>query len=172
MYKKYLVSLCLLLCVSLKIQADDDVTGFWQTIDKKTDLPSSVIAIYPYQGKYYGRIVATYDKEGNISETIYNPKTRAPGVVGEPYYCGLDIVYDAKPSGDGDRYKGYVIDPRKGKVYHAQIWNRDGDLILRGELFIFGKNVVWPPFPESDFSEKFKKPDLTTFVPVVPEVKD
>jgi len=140
-------------------------------MDKKSKRPSSVIAVYPYEGKYYGRIVATYNEDGVIEDTIYNPKKRAPGVVGDPYYCGLDIVFDAKPNSKDDRYKGYVVDPRKGKVYDAQIWRKGPNLILRGELFIFGKNITWPPFPEQNFTADFKKPDVSTFVPNVPHVK-
>jgi uncharacterized protein (DUF2147 family) len=150
----------------------DGVAGFWQTMDKKNHRPTSVIAVYPYEGKYYGRIVAIYDDKGSIQETIYNPKKRAPNLVGDPFYCGLDIVWDAKPNTNSNRYKGYVIDPRKGKVYDAQIWNQKGNLVLRGEVFIFGKNIIWPPFPEQNFTEDFKKPDLAGFIPTIPKVKD
>jgi uncharacterized protein (DUF2147 family) len=148
----------------------DDITGFWQTINKETKLPNSVIAVYAYQGKYYGRIVATYNEKGEIAETMDHPVSRAPGVVGEPYYCGLDIVLDAEPEGNGT-YKGRVIDPRAGKSYRAELWRRNQDLVLRGEMFIFGKNVTWPPFPEEDFNSKFKKPDVSKFVPKVPHLK-
>lgn len=170
MQRRSVFTLLLLFLLNFNLNADE-ISGFWQTMNKKTDKPSSVIAVYSYQGKYYGRIIATYDDEGVIAETIYAPKTRAPGIQGEPYYCGLDIVWDAKPNSNNERYKGYVVDPRKGKVYNAELWNRDGDLILRGELFIFGKNVVWPPFDESNFTSTFKKPDLAAFVPNIPKVK-
>lgn len=170
LFRKSIFLICLFFINSI-IHADN-VTGFWQTIDKKTNLPSSVIAVYPYQGKYYGRIIATYDKNGVIEETIYNPKRRAPGVVGNPFYCGLDIVWGAKANSKESYFKGHVIDPKKGKVYDAKIWNSNGNLILRGEVFIFGKNVVWPPFPEDNFTKEFKKPDLSTFVPKIPQVKD
>lgn len=152
------------------LYANDDVTGFWQTMDKKTNKPSSVIAVYSYQGKYYGRIIGIFNDQGTIEDSIYTPITRAPGVVGDPYYCGLDIVYGARPS-DENRFKGYVIDPRKGKVYDAKIWRKGNNLILRGEVFVFGKNITWPPFPEQNFTATFKKPDLSTFVPNVPQVK-
>jgi uncharacterized protein (DUF2147 family) len=155
-----------LFCMHFSLQADN-VTGFWQTMDKNTNQPSSVIAVYPYQGKYYGKIIATYNKEGVINDTIYHPVSRADGIAGNPYYCGLDIVYDAKLNSEGDRYEGYVVDPRKGKIYNAEIWNRNGNLILRGKLFIFGKNVTWPPFPTKNFTADFKKPDLATLVPNV-----
>jgi uncharacterized protein (DUF2147 family) len=150
----------------------DNVAGFWQTMNKKTNLPTSVVAVYPYEGKYYGRIIAIYNEEGILQETIYNPKKRAPSLVGDPFYCGLDIVWDAKPNTSNGHYKGYVIDPRKGKVYNAQIWKKGENLVLRGEVFVFGKNITWPPFPEKNFTKDFKKPDLSDFVPSIPQVKD
>lgn len=145
----------------------EDLAGFWATIDKDTKLPSSVIAVYLYQGKYYGRIIATFNRQGKMDDTIYSPKGRAPGLVGNPYYSGLDIVWDAKPTKKG-RFRGYVVDPRDGKTYNAELWKENGNLILRGELFIFGRNEVWPPFPNTLFDKSFKIPDLNTFVPNIP----
>jgi uncharacterized protein (DUF2147 family) len=157
------------LCLSSTVIAED-ITGFWQTINKKTNRPSSVVAVYSYEGKYYGRIIATYDKQGKIDDSIYHPKGRAPGIIGNPYYSGLDIVWNVEPKRDSRKYKGYVVDPKEGKIYDAEIWKDKDKLVLRGEVFIFGKSVTWPPFPESGFNEEFKKPDLTTFVPVIPQI--
>ena len=147
----------------------DDLTGFWQTMDKQTKQPTSVIAIYPYKGKYYGRIIATFNK-GVLQETVDHPQSRAPGMEGNPYYCGLDIVWVVEPQGKG-KYKGYVVDPENGKVYNAKLWREKGNLILRGEVFVFGRNEVWPPFPDQKFNANFKKPDLTKFVPQIHKVK-
>lgn len=163
----YKLGLFLLLFLSSTIKAED-LTGFWQVVDKKTSKPRSVIAVYPYKGNYYGRIIATYNQQGVMDDTIYHPKDKAPGVEGKPYYSGLDIVWTT--SFDDDRYKGQVIDPKEGKVYKAELWKEGGNLILRGEVFIFGRNEVWPPFPESNFNKNFKKPDLSTFVPKIPKV--
>ncbi len=144
-----------------------DITGFWTTVNKKTGKPSSIIAVYPYEGNYYGRIIATYNANGVIDDTIYNPKDRAPGIVGSPYYSGLDIVWTTTEK-DGV-HKGYVVDPSKGKKYTAKLWKSKNSLILRGEVFVFGKNVTWPPFLESNFTEAFPKPDLSTFIPNIPQ---
>ncbi len=149
--------------------AAEDISGFWQSIDKKTKKANSVIAFYTYEGKLYGKIIATYNKDGNLIDTIYHPVDRAPGVAGNPYYCGLDIVWDAKPDRDGDKYYGYVINPKKGDVYDAEIWKRGDSLVLRGKLLVFGKNVTFPPFPEENFTPDFKKPDLSTFTPNTPQ---
>lgn len=169
MKKCWIVNLLLLLSFIFPLTANDGVVGFWQSVDKKTKKPSSVIAFYKYQGKVYGKIIGTYNDKGVIGDSIYNPIKRAPGVPEHPYYCGLDIVWDAKPNDRDDKYNGNVLDPRKGKVYDADIWREGDALILRGKLFIFGKNVKFPAFPEENFNDTFKKPDLSTFVPNVPE---
>jgi uncharacterized protein (DUF2147 family) len=147
----------------------EEVIGFWKTINDKSGQPESIVAVYEYQGKYYGRIVATYDMFGNIGETIDRPKDRAPGVVGNPFYNGLDILWDLKK--EGSKYvDGKILDPEKGKVYDAKMWLDNGKLIVRGELLIFGRNEKWLPVKDGDFPSDFKKPDLNQFVPSIPKV--
>lgn len=147
----------------------DDMTGFWQTMNKETGQPSSVVAVYRYKEEYYGKIIATFNDDGTLYETLEHPISRAAGIEGKPYLCGLDIVWNASPNARGGKASGYVVDPRNGKVYDADIWRKGNNLILRGKVFIFGRNVTWPAFPEQNFSTNFKKPDLSTFVPNTPQ---
>jgi uncharacterized protein (DUF2147 family) len=165
MRSKLLLAIFLFCFCALNAQ---EISGFWQTMNKETNLPSSVIAVYSYKGKYYGRIIATYNSKGEIDDSIYNPVGKAEGLAGNPFYSGLDIVW-ADGQEDEGVYNGHVIDPRNGKVYRAELWREGENLILRGKLFIFGRNEVWPPFPEKNFNRKFKKPDLKTFVPKLPQ---
>ncbi|HSW71905.1 MAG TPA: DUF2147 domain-containing protein [Chlamydiales bacterium] len=173
MNKKYFICLLVFLGISFSAMAEE-IKGFWMTRDKETHLPSSIIAIYPYNGKYYGRIIATYDKQGVLNDTIYKPLDRAPGLAGQPFYSGLDIVWSDPPAKEGKegkkakRYKGQIVNPNNGKVYTAKLWRDNENLILRGEVLCFGKNVTWYPFPDDKFTEDFKKPDLSTFVPKIP----
>ena len=143
-----------------------DITGFWRTLNDKTGKSESVIAIYRYKDSYYGRIIASYEPDGQMIDTIYTPQSRAPGVVGNPYYSGLDIIWGVRQV--GSRYKGKILDPRQGKIYDAELWTRNGNLIVRGEVLFIGKNITWPPARKQDFPKKFKKPDLKTFVPTIP----
>ena len=138
--------------------------GFWQTVDAQTHLPTSVIAVYPYQGKIYGKIIASFDSRGNLEETIYQPCNRAPGLQGYPFYCGLDIIW-ASPASGKEPAKGQLIDPRSGKTYTAKLWVERGNLVLRGELMMFGKNEVLLPFPDHNFNSGFQKPDLYQLIP-------
>ncbi len=158
MRKSYLFISVFIFCCSTMWAST--IYGFWQTVDKKTHLPTSVIAVYPYQGKIYGKIIASCNKKGAIEETIYAPKSRAKGVSGKPYYCGLDIIA-LSPQKGGEPAQGHVVDPRNGNVYDAKVWVEKGKLVLRGELLMFGRNELLYPFND----QNFKKPDLYSLVP-------
>lgn len=161
------VLLCLFFLFVLRTLSAEDVIGFWKTIDDKTGKQESLVAIYEYEGKGYGRIVLTYDDQGNISDSIESPKKRAPGVQGHPYYSGLDIIWDMEKK--GERYKdGNILDPQRGKVYDAEMWLDNGNLIVRGKILFFGKNQQWVRAQENDFPPNFPKPDLNAMVPKIP----
>ena len=147
----------------------EDIDGFWKTVNEDGKA-QCILGIYEYEDIRYGRIIATFDDDGNkIEDSIYNPKKRAPGVVGDPYYCGLDIIWDLVPK--GDRYKGKILDPQKGNIYNSELWIDDGDLIVRGKLLFFGRNYRWYEVTKEDLPEGFKMPNLNEFVPVIPVVK-
>ena len=168
--KKLLLQLFLLSFTSV-IFAAQSAVGFWETINEDTHKPQSIIAIYKYQNMYYGRIIATFGTNGKIKESIYDPQGRAPGVVGNPYYCGLDIIYNL--SLQGKNYAGgKIMDPEQGKIYKVLMWLEGGNLVVRGKLLMFGRNQTWIPAKDADFPKGFKKPDLTTMVPNIPKVKD
>lgn len=170
MLRKIISSLVFFFCFTTFLKAND-ISGFWMTLNKKTKKPTSVVAVYSYENKYYARIIATYNEEGLLTDSIYNPKNKAHAVKGSPYFCGFDIVFDAMLGCKG-KYKGFVIDPTKGKVYKAELWKNGENLILRGHLFIFRRTEVGVPFPEELFNNDFQKPDLTTFIPKIYKIKN
>lgn len=158
---------CALLLMFLwisSIATGDGIKGFWIAPDDKTKQPKSVIAVYPYEGRYYGKIIGIFNKEREIVDTIYHPISKARAMAGDPFYCGLDVVMEMSPKNDGT-WRGHVLDPRSGNVYRAELWRKGQNLVLRGKYLVFGKNVTWPPFPDSHFTPSFKKPDLSTLVP-------
>ena len=150
--------------------ANDGIAGFWKTIDDKTGQARCVVAVYDYQGKYYGRMIGSYDDKGEMTDTIYSPKGRAPGVLGSPFYSGLDFIWDLANEGN-ERYRGRIMDPEKGDIYKAELWVKNNNLIVRGELLFFGRNQTWLPALRTDFPKGFKIPDTSKFVPVIPEEK-
>ena len=161
----FLVFFC---TMSLLFSADQDITGLWKSRDQNSARPRSLVAIYKYNDTYYGRMIATYDDQGKIKDTILEKKDKAPGVVGHPSYCGMDFIYNVK-MGSKDRYKGKILDPEKGKVYKAEFWRRGEELIVRGELWIFGKNIPWHQASVSDLPEGITMDDIKNFVPVIPK---
>ena len=155
---------------ALLLGQDAEIVGFWKSMSDSTGKPESIIAVYEYQNRYYGRIILTYDDTGKIEDTLYAPKNRAPGVKGQPFYAGMDILWNLNKS--GQKYKnGEIIDPEKGRIYGAELWRDGKDLVVRGEFLFFGRNAKWPPAKEEDFPPDFKKPDLNKLTPVIPRVK-
>lgn len=146
----------------------EPIQGFWKTINEQ-GVAQCIIGIYEYEGLSYGRIIATFNSEGQVKDSIYHPVERAPGVVGDPYYSGLDIIWYLAES--GQVFKGKILDPQAGKVYRAELWRDAQNLIVRGKLLMFGRSYTWRPVTASDLPEGFQLPDLSTFTPDVPETK-
>lgn len=145
-----------------------EITGYWKTIDDKTGKPQSVVAVYEYDGKYYGRLAETFNDNGEVEDTMATPKNRAKGVKGNPYYSGLDFIWGLEK--EGTKYtNGKIMDPQAGKIYQAEMWLKDGNLIVRGKILIFGRNQTWLPATAEDFPPGFARPDITKFVPEIPE---
>lgn len=168
--KNFLLFTSFFLLILCQGFAGEEITGFWKTINEKTGRAECTIAIYEYQGKYYGRIVATFDEQGEIADTIDHPHDRAPGVVGNPYYAGLDIIWNLQQK--GTKYtNGKILDPEKGRVYGAELWRQDDNLVVRGKLLCFGRNQIWLPVNEEELSGLFTQANLPAFIPNIPKVK-
>jgi uncharacterized protein (DUF2147 family) len=164
------ISICVFYFVFIGVSlCADEIDGFWKNVNQKTGKPGILVSIYEYEGIHYGRIIASYDKEGMLDDTIYAASSRAAGVKGNPLYSGLDFIWNVKKK--GSRYKGKIMDPRKGKTYDVELWVQDGQLVVRGEILFFGRNEIWHPITESDFSASFQKPDPDKFIPVIPEAQ-
>jgi hypothetical protein len=160
---------CLFLLLTAVVFGSDDIGGFWKTVNEE-GVSQCIIAVYDYEGVYYGRIIGSFDEKGVMIDTIYKPIKRAPGVIGEPFYSGLDIIWGLVDA--GVKFKGKILDPEKGNIYNSELWiDKNGNLVVRGKLLMFGRSQTWIAAEESDFPKNFKKPDLTTLVPSIPEVK-
>ncbi len=146
--------------------ATEDIGGFWKSLNDQGN-PQCIFGIYEHQGVYYGRIIGTYDDDGVMRDTIYKPSSRSAGVAGNPYTCGLDIIYGLVDN--GYRYAGKILDPTKGNVYNCEVWPSVGQLTVRGKLLIFGKNITWYAADKSDFPKGFKLPEMSQFVPSIPQ---
>lgn len=82
-----------LLLLSTWALAADSVVGFWKTIDDETHEPKSIVQLYEYQGKLYGRVV-----------DLLKDKQAKAALPGSPAILGLDIIWDLTKK--GDKYRG------------------------------------------------------------------
>ena len=146
--KKILFALLLLL--SGVAEAAEGVVGYWTTIDDETHEAKSIVRVYEYEGKIYGRVVQ-----------VLTDKTAKAKLPGSPLIEGLDIIWGLKA--DGDKYTGgEILDPKKGKVYGCEMWRDGENLIVRGKIAFLGRNQTWLPHTEMT---------LPAFKPVLPTLK-
>jgi uncharacterized protein (DUF2147 family) len=111
----------------------NDPRGTWLTANGQ-----GVVEIAPCGDALCGRIVGIVRGADEPMPT---------DVDGRPQ-CGLTIITDEKPEGDGT-WLGHVIDPRDGGKYQAKIWLDDyGNLRLRGFIGIpaLGATQTWRKF--------------------------
>lgn len=153
----------------------NEVTGLWKTIDDETGLPKGVIAVYDYEGKLYGQIIATFDETGQkMEDDMYRQIYTSPFLKGDPPFSGMTIIWDMRKSGK-KWTGGKILDPgddeKKPGFYDCQLWKEGEDLIVRGQILFFGRNQTWHRIDDSEFPEGFKIPDWKNFKPVIPEKK-
>ncbi len=147
MKAKILLILCFFL-FSVSLQAAQPIQGFWKAVSAKGD-GYSVVYVYEYEGKMYGRIIMLYDLDGKLAESYKNPDKRAVDVAGSPYLSGLEIVTQLEDT--GKKWKnGTIMDPENGKTYNAEAWIEGDELIIRGKVGPFGRNTTWYSVAEKD----------------------
>ena len=132
--------------------AGDEVVGYWTTIDDETNTPKSVVQIYEYEGKVYGRVVELFQNKQAVAK-----------LPDEPLIKGLDVIWDMEKK--KDKYTGgEILDPKKGKVYACDLWREGDKLIVRGKIAFLGRNQTWEPNttfePETTENPVPKKPRL------------
>ncbi len=146
----------------------ESIEGFWKTVNEETGEAQCIVAVYKYEGLYYGKIIGTFGEDGKMDDSIYKPVKRAPGLAEKPFYSGLDIIWYLADR--GSRFKGKILDPEHGKVYNSELWIDNGNLVVRGKLLMFGRSQTWLPATKADFPKDFKMPDLKKLTPAVPNV--
>lgn len=120
--------------------AAEDVQGFWTTIDDESGQAKSVVQIYAYQGKYYGRVVHLFKNKEAVAKLPNAPKI-----------LGMDVIWDLQ-EGKKSFEDGQILDPQKGKVYGCEIWKDGDNLIVRGKIAFLGRNQTW--LPNSEWNKK------------------
>jgi hypothetical protein len=148
------------------------IEGYWAKLnDNQT--PRTIFAIYYYKGIYYGRIIATFNKEGVLHETISTKdKDKALGVIDCPPIIGLDLIWGLEKT-DTKCINGKILDPVEGNTYKAEAWiDKNGDLIFRGKFLLFWKDMTWKRVSKELLEHyKIEYTDLNNIIPSLPKIK-
>lgn len=146
--KKIYLSLLMIL-LSTPVWAADNIAGLWTTIDDESGDEKSVVQIYDYQGKMYGRVVKLFK----------NPQAKAKNIKGNPLVLGLDIIWGLEDK--GDKFDGgKILDPTKGKIYSCEAHVEGDNLILRGKIGPFGRNQTWRKNTDTNLAVKNPVPQI------------
>lgn len=170
---KIMRSLLASLFIPMTAMAEIPFVGMYQTIDDETSKPKSIVALYEYKegddALLAGRIVALYDENGKLSETLSNPVKIADKVDGRPKYVGLDIVWNMEWDSDDNEYTdGKIMDPKKGSVYSSVIWQDSKDkLRVRGKIGPFGRTQTWNVMSVSDLPADLQNINTQDWKPVI-----
>ena len=152
--------------------AAEDVRGLWKIIDEKTNNARGYVVLYLYEGRLYGRMVATIDdKTGYIRDTLEKKSDKAEKLAGAPFYAGLDFVYRLEDK--GKEWRGRIMDPESGEEYECRLWKEGENLIVRGQLKglgFLGRNQTWVRADAAELGD-FVLPDPGAFSPVIPRKK-
>lgn len=172
MIKKFLLT-SILSVLPLLSNAAMPFTGFYQTIDDETNTPKSIVRIYEYRDgddiELAGRIVALYNADGTISETLSNPTRVADRVAGAPKMVGLDILWNMEFDADDNKYEdGKIMDPKSGKVYSSVMWQDTSSVLnVRGKIGPFGRTQHWNTLDTSALPTDLQSIDVSTWTPVI-----
>lgn len=147
--------------------------GMYQTIDDETNIPKSIVRLYEYTDgddtEIAGRIVALYNADGTISETLSNPTRVADAVKGSPKMVGMDIIWKMEWDGDDKKYEdGKIMDPKTGKVYSSVMWQDTPEkLNVRGKIGPFGRTQVWNVMNTSQLPADLQNLDTSNWKPII-----
>lgn len=166
---KGLLILLLAVISATGLTAAESVIGLWRGVDENTGESTMFTYIYEYRGKLYGRMVVTFD-EGIMKDQINKPGDRAELIVGDPFYAGMDIIWEMEDRGNRWK-KGQICDPKEGKVYASEMWRDGENLIVRGKIGPFGRNQTWQPVRSSDLPPGLDYGNPSSWTPVIPEMK-
>ncbi len=131
---------------------DDQISGYWRSIDDATGFAKAIVQIQEAQnGSYLSTIVATVDRPDYIAaEKCINcpaPFTDRK-IIGLPLLWNLRTMDQTGRGGEKRYDKGYLIDPLSGKFYQiAARLSADGRrLTLRGHIIgipLVGRTQTW-----------------------------
>ena len=130
-------------------QENKPITGKWKTIDDETGQPKSIVEIYQKDdGKYYGKIIKLFRKEGEDPDPVCDKCDEDDSRYNQKI-LGMEIITALEK--DGNEYEdGEILDPKKGKVYDCKLWVENDKLQVRGYVLFFHRTQEWLRYTDED----------------------
>lgn len=128
--------------------SQDEVLGKWKTIDDETGRVKSIVELYKKGDKLFGKVIKLF----RLPDEDQDPKCDKCDLK-DPRYnqrvLGMEIIKDM--IWDDDEWDdGYILDPKKGKVYDCKLWLEEGELQVRGYIVFFFRTQTWVRPTKSD----------------------
>lgn len=117
------------------------IIGKWKTIDDNSGDERSVVEIYEQDGKYYGRIVKLFRKQGEDPDPICD-ECDSDDDRFKKKVIGMEIIREMEKTGD-DYENGTILDPETGRVYRCRLWAEGNTLNVRGYWGPFYRTQTW-----------------------------
>lgn len=134
-----ILTFVLLMCTQLMAQSP---LGKWKTIDDVTGKPKSIVEIYEYQGKIYGRIIKLFREPNEDQDPICDKCTDYRK---NKKIMGMNVISGLTKKGT-EWSGGEIMDPKTGKIYSCYITMEGADkLKVRGYLgvSVLGRTQYW-----------------------------
>lgn len=145
MFKFSVLPMIFSLCFVFSAFAQAPIVGKWKTIDDETKEAKSIIEIFEKEGKYYGKIIELFIKEGANPKPTCD-KCPADDPRKDQPTLGMEVLQGLVP--DGDKFsKGTILDPKKGKVYNCSLWREADTLQVKGSVLVFSRTQTWHLVP-------------------------
>lgn len=116
------------------------ITGLWQTISDKYNMPKSLVRIRVINGKLSGVIEKIYIL---LNEGCHPICTECDVSLKDKPIVGLKIMNGFKLK-DGEWENGTILDPGNGTTYSARFWmTNNNTLKIRGYWGLFYRTQIW-----------------------------
>ncbi len=136
------VSIALLLGTLSVRPAELSPVGYWTVFDDDTGKPAAIIEVQAQADALIGWIEKIFDapKDSNPPRC-----TACEGKFKNAPFVGLKIIQGMRRA--GDTWRGYIMDPKSGKIYNAimSLADEGQKLKVRGYigLPLFGRSQTW-----------------------------
>ncbi|MCX7115385.1 MAG: DUF2147 domain-containing protein [Gammaproteobacteria bacterium] len=133
-------SICILFFLSVPVVFAASPEGLWQTLDEYTHTKQALVRVDVESGRLSATIVQIYSAKDGAKVC-----SECPGKWHDEPILGMKFAWGFKPLEKDVWGKGRILDPKTGKIYHANI-TVDGDhLLVRGYIGMpmFGRTHTW-----------------------------